>query len=311
MAAIATGLMATLEAGDRVLAQPGLYGGTHTLLTDTLPRYDIEVDFLPEGGPEAWEEALQPSTQVLYVEALSNPLLGVADLERLAAFADAHDLVAMVDNTFATPINLRPMEWGFDLVVHSATKYLGGHSDLGAGVVAGRGALMEAVRPALRQFGGMLDPHACFLLHRSLKTLGLRVRQHNANALRLARALAAHDAVDRVYHPGLSAHPHHARAERLLDGFGGMLSLELVPGCDPDAFVDELTLAVQAPSLGGLETLITRPARTSHKDLPPEVRRERGITDRLLRVSVGLEDGRDLEDDFTQALDAVMAQAPA
>jgi cystathionine beta-lyase/cystathionine gamma-synthase len=212
--------------------------------------------------------------------------------------------VAVIDNTFASPVNLRPTKLGFDIVLHSGTKYLGGHSDLAAGVVAGPEDLLGDVRHTTKLLGGMLDPHACFLLHRSLKTLGVRVRQQNESAQVVAEALDRHDAIDRVRYPGLPAHPDHERAQALLDGFGGMVSFDLVPGSDVDAFFGTLSLPIRAPSLGGVETLITQPIHTSHKNVDPAVREELGITERFVRLSVGLEGTEDLVNDLTTALDA-------
>lgn len=303
MAAISSALLTLLDAGDHLVAPPALYGGTLDLLTTLLPRFGIETTFLPDGGPDAWAHAVTPDTTVLYAESITNPLLDVPDLTAMADFADAHGLTAVIDNTFASPVNLRPAELGFDVVLHSGTKYLGGHSDLAAGVAAGPTDLVGDTAQTLKLLGGTLDPHACFLLHRSLKTLGVRVRKQNETAQALAKALSAHDAVARVRYPGLPSHPDHDRAARVLDGFGGMVTFELVPDADTTAFLDRLSIPIQAPSLGGVETLVTRPARTSHADVPPDRRRAMGITDRLVRLSVGLEGADDLVEDVVQALD--------
>lgn len=304
MAAISSALFSLLDAGDHLVAPQSLYGGTLDLFDDLLPRFEVTHSFLPEEGPEAWEEAVQPNTTVLYTESIANPLLEVPDLEAMVAFADAHDLVTVIDNTFASPVNLRPAEIGFDVVLHSATKYLGGHSDLAAGVVAGPTALLDRVRYTTKLLGGTLDPHTCFLLYRSLKTLGPRVRQQNATAQALAESLANHDAVERVRYPGLPSHPDHARARTLLDGYGGMVSFSLAPSSDVDAFFEGLSLPIRAPSLGGVESLITQPIYTSHKNVDPDRREELGITERFVRLSVGLEGTDDLVDDLTGALDA-------
>jgi len=311
MAAISSALLGVLESGDHVLAQPGLYGGTMQLLNDLLPRFGITHSTLPAGGPEAWADALRPETRVLYAETIANPTMDVPDLEAMVRFADAHDLLAVVDNTFASPVNLRPATLGFDVVLHSATKYLAGHSDLVAGVVGGSAAHVQRIGKALKQLGGTLDPHACFLLHRSLKTLGVRVRQQNANAQALAEMLAAHDAVDTVRYPGLPSHPAHDRVMRRFDGCGGMISFDLQPSVAPDAFLDALTIPLVAPSLGGVETLVTRPIRTSHADVDAATREALGLTERFIRLSVGIEGINDLVDDVTQALDACRQPAPA
>ncbi|PSR04013.1 MAG: cystathionine beta-lyase [Bacteroidetes bacterium SW_8_64_56] len=304
MAAISSALLSLLNAGDHLVAPRSLYGGTLDLFDDLLPQFDIGHTLVAEDTPEAWAAAVQPNTTVLYAESIANPLLEVPDLEAMVDFADAHDLVAVIDNTFASPVNLRPAELGFNVVLHSATKYLGGHSDLAAGVVAGPDDLLDDVRHTTKLLGGMLDPHACFLLHRSLKTLGVRVRQQNDTAQAVAEALAAHDAIERVRYPGLSAHPDHDRARTLLDGFGGMVSFDLASAAHVDAFFDALSLPIRAPSLGGVETLITQPIHTSHKNVDPAVRDELRITKRFVRLSVGLEGAEDLVDDITTALDA-------
>ena len=307
MAAISSALLSLLGAGDHLVAPRGLYGGTLDLFDDLLPQFDIGHTLVAEDTLEAWAAAVQPNTTVLYAESIANPLLKVPDLAAMVDFADANDLVAVIDNTFASPVNLRPAELGFDVVLHSATKYLGGHSDLAAGVVAGPDDLLDDVRHTTKLLGGMLDPHACFLLHRSLKTLGVRVRQQNDTAQAVAEALAAHDAIERVRYPGLSAHPDHDRARTLLDGFGGMVSFDLASAAHVDAFFDALSLPIRAPSLGGVETLITQPIHTSHKNVDPAVQDELRITKRFVRLSVGLEGAEDLVDDITTALDASLS----
>lgn len=304
MAAISSTLLTLLDAGDHLVAPETLYGGTLELFDTLLPRLGIDHSVLPADTPSAWAEALTDDTTVLYAESITNPLLEVPDLPEMVSFADAHDLVSVVDNTFASPVNLRPAPLGFDVVLHSATKYLGGHSDVAAGVVAGPSSLVEAVRHTLTLTGGMLDPHACFLLHRSLKTLGMRMRRHNATAASVASALADHEAVDQVYYPGHPSHPHHERARALFDAYGGMVSVELAPGADPEVFFDRLTLPIRAPSLGGVESLVTQPALTSHRGLSPAERQALGITERLIRLSVGLEAPDDLVADLRDALDA-------
>src|SRR3954471_20205836 len=233
--------------------------------------------------------------------------------EGAARFARSHDLVSFIDNTFASPLGFRPIAVGFDLVLHSATKYLNGHSDLIAGAIAGSARRIEAVKHTLDHLGGSLDPHACFLLHRGLKTLGVRFRHQTASALRIARFLAEHPAVARVNHPGLPSHPQHERARRLLpSGTGGMLSFEMRGGRDAaERLLSRVRVPINAPSLGGTESLITRPAATSHAGLTPEERRAAGIGDGLVRFSVGIEDPEDLIDDLRQALDGVAGSAGA
>jgi len=310
MAAISASLLTLLNAGDHLVAPGSLYGGTRDLFETLLPQFQVDHTYLPDDDPDAWTDALTPSTTLLYAESITNPRLGVPDLETMVRFANAHDLVSVIDNTFASPVNLRPAELGFDVVLHSGTKYLGGHSDVAAGLAAGPSSLISRISKTLKLTGGMLDPHACFLLHRSLKTLGVRVRRQNETAGALAQTLSSHDAVAEVRYPGLPSHPDHDRARALFDGFGGMVSFTLSRTSSVDVFLDALSLPIHAPSLGGVETLVTRPTRTSHESVPQEVRHELGITDRLVRVSVGLEGAEDLIGDLTQALDASL-EAPA
>ena len=305
MAAITTTLMALMGAGDRMIAQDCLYGGTHDLMRHEFPRIGLGVDFVDACDPASWPQALTPHTRVFYVETISNPLMRVADLRAAVAFAHAHGLIAIVDNTFASPINFRPAEHGFDLSIHSGTKYLGGHSDIVAGAVIGRADLIARINRTAAHLGGSLDPHACFLLHRGLKTLGVRVRHQNQAALTIARFLAGSGRLAKVNYPGLETHPERARAGELFDGFGGMLSFELPGGvAAADAFIAHLTLPVSAPSLGGVESLVTRPATTSHSGMPREERERAGIGDGLIRLSVGLESVEDLLEDLGAALAA-------
>jgi cystathionine beta-lyase/cystathionine gamma-synthase len=304
MAAISATLLSHLEAGDHLLAQRDLYGGTHALITRDLPRFGIEHTLIDACDPTSWEAALRPRTRAIYVEAISNPLLRVGDLPAVAAFAHAQGLVSIIDSTFASPVSLRPLEHGFDLVVHSCTKYLNGHTDIVAGAVIGGASRVEAAKRTLDHLGGALDSHACFLLQRGLKTLALRVRHQCRSALAIARWLEAHPAVSAVHYPGLERHPDHARARALLAGFGGMLSFELAGGVEAaERMIPRLALAIHAPSLGGVETLITRPSTTSHAGLTPEERQAAGVSDGLIRLSVGIEATEDLIDDLARALE--------
>jgi cystathionine beta-lyase/cystathionine gamma-synthase len=305
MAAVATTLMTILAAGDRVMAQDCLYGGTHDLMRIEFPRMNLGVDFVDGGNAASWRENLTPQTRAIYVETISNPLMQVADLRATVAFARAHGLVSIIDNTFASPVNFRPAELGFDLSIHSGTKYLNGHSDIVAGAVIGRTDLIEKINRTLSHLGGSLDPHACFLLHRGLKTLGVRVRYQNASALALARYLAAHPRVAAVNYPGLENDAGYARARELFDGFGGMMSFELRGGVEAaEAFINHLTIPINAPSLGGVESLITRPVKTSHSGMPRAERERAGIGEGLIRLSVGLEATEDLMADFGRALES-------
>ena len=306
MAAVTTTLLTILGTGDHLLAQDCLYGGTHDLLTAEFPRLGIAFDAIDAARPESWRRKLRPNTKAIYVETITNPLMQVGDLQAVVEFARTHGLVSIIDNTFASPVNYRPAETGFDLSLHSGTKYLNGHSDIVAGAVIGRADLIEAINRKLGHFGGSLDPHACFLLHRGMKTLAVRVRHQNESALRIARFLESHPKVAAVHYPGLERHPHHLRACELFDGFGGMLSFELSGEvAAADRFISRATLPISAPSLGGVESLITRPATTSHSGMTREERARVGISEGLIRFSVGLEAADDLIEDFERALAGV------
>jgi cystathionine beta-lyase/cystathionine gamma-synthase len=303
MAAISTTLLTVLAPGDHLLAQSCLYGGTHDFVVSEFQRLGIACDFIDADRRDTWEAQLRPNTRAIYVESMTNPLLEVADLEGVVEFARAHRLVSIIDNTFATPVNYRPLPAGFDLVLHSATKYLNGHADIVAGAVAGSAALIERIRHRANHLGGSLDPHAAFLLKRGLKTLALRVRFQNDSTLRIAQLLESHPAVARVNYAGLESHPRHARARRLFGGFGGVLSFELEgPAARADEFARRLRIPTVAPSLGGVHTLLTRPATTSHAGLSRADRERLGISEGLLRLSVGIEATEDLLEDLRQAL---------
>jgi cystathionine beta-lyase/cystathionine gamma-synthase len=306
MAAISTTLLAVLGSGDHLLAQECLYGGALNLLTEDFPRWGIEVDFVDVDDAASWAKKIRHNTRAIYVEPMTNPLLQVADLKGTVEFARKHNLVSIIDNTFATPINFQPCALGFDLTLHSATKYLGGHDDIVAGAVIGRRDLVDKVTHLLNHLGGCLDPHACFLLSRGLKTLAVRVRYQNESALKIAQFLEEQDAVASVRYAGLQSHPRHRRANELFSGFGGVLSFELSGGVEAaEKFIRGLRFAQNAPSLGGVETLLMRPAVTSHAGMVAEERRRLGITDGLIRLSIGLEATDDLIDDFDQALKTV------
>ena len=303
MAAISATIMTVLSSGDHLLGQECLYGGTHDFFSKDLPKLGISFDFINGDEPDSWEGKIRPNTKAIYVETMTNPLLQVADLKAAVEFAKAHEIVSIIDNTFATPINFRPAEWGFDLSLHSCTKYLNGHSDIVAGAVIGRADMIEQITHKLNHLGGSLDPHACFLLHRGLKTLAVRMKYHNESALKIARFLESHEAVEKVNYPGLKNHPGHERAKGLFDGFSGMLSFELRGGVEAaEDFMQKTTLPFIAPSLGGIETLMTRPVTTSHAGVAPEDLKRLGISDSLIRLSVGIEATEDLIDDFDQAL---------
>jgi cystathionine beta-lyase/cystathionine gamma-synthase len=309
-AACALSLLSCTGAGGHVVAQRELYGGTLRILTREMPRLGVAVTFLP--GGEGWAEAVRAETRVLLMEVPVNPTLSVPDMHEAARVAQAAGIPLIVDATFATPINFRPLEHGADLVFHSATKYLGGHSDLTAGVVCGSARRVAEVRELLKSFGPVLDPHAVWLLERGVKTLAVRIARHNENGLAVARWLEQHPAVDRVFYPGLESHPDHDRARALFSGFGGVVSM-MVRGGDDAAlrFTQRLRLMCVAPSLGGVETLVSIPRFTSHASLSTEERHAIGIGDGFVRLALGIEDSADLIADLEQALAPEVGQADA
>jgi cystathionine beta-lyase/cystathionine gamma-synthase len=303
MAAISTALLTFLSNGDHLLAQETLYGGTHDFITKDLPALGIEYDFIDPSKPGQWQKKIKANTKAVYVESISNPLMEVGDLNAIAKFAKEHGLVSLIDNTFTSPVNYRPIEHGFDISLHSCTKYLNGHTDIVAGAAVGRADLIERIRVKLNHFGGTLDPHACFLLHRGMKTLSLRMNYQNVSALKIARFLETQPGIKKVNYPGLESSPSYKYAKELFSGFSGMISMELEGGIESASkLISNLTIPIYAPSLGGVETLITLPATTSHAGLDPEERRNLGISDSLIRLSVGIEDTNDLIEDFSLAL---------
>ena len=309
MAAISTALLTVLSAGDHLLAQDCLYGGTHDLITKDFAGFGLSYDFINAGDPTSWKEKLRPNTKAIYVETMTNPLLEVADLKAVVAFAKQHGLISLIDNTFASPVNFRPPYYGFDISIHSGTKYLNGHSDIVAGACIGSVEIIGKIKKKLDHLGGSMDPHAVFLLHRGMKTLALRMRYQNDSAIRIAHFLETHPAVERVNYPGLESHRGHRHAVELFDGFGGVLSFELIGDtADADAFIKKTTLPIVAPSLGGVETLITRPTITSHAGMSAEDRKRLGISDKLIRLSVGIEATDDLIADLEQALGGKTAE---
>ena len=303
MAAISTALLALLGEGGHLLIQDQLYGGTHAFVTKDLTACGQAYDFVGPSDSASWKAKLRPNTRVIYFEAMTNPLLRVADHRAVVACAREHRLVSLIDSTFTTPVLFRPLELGYDVVLHSCTKYLNGHSDLVAGAAIGSAALVQRIKTRLDHLGGALDPHACFLLERGLKTLVLRVRRQCDSALTLARRLASHPGIARVNYAGLESHPDHARALELFSGFGGMLSFVPQGGVEAARrLLARLEIPTHGPSLGGVETLVTRPATTSHASLTADERTRVGIEDALIRVSVGIESVEDLIRDFEQAL---------
>lgn len=303
MSAITTALLTILNSGDHFLAHNTLYGGTLDFIINDLPKLGIECTFIDGTDSESWEGELKSNTKAIYVETITNPLMDIPALNDVVKFAKKHHLVSMIDNTFASPVLYSPAAHGFDLSLHSCTKYLNGHSDIVAGAVIGGQKLVQKITHKLNHFGGTLDPHTCFLLHRGMKTLVLRVRKQCESARKIAEFLADHSEIVRINYPGLKTSPAHARAKTYLKGFGGMISFELDGDVDrADRFIRALEIPINAPSLGGVETLITRPALTSHAGMKPEEREKAGVSDRLIRLSVGIEEVEDLIDDLDQAL---------
>jgi len=313
MAAIASVFLAQLRAGDHVVAMHQCYGGTHGLLKWGEEHFGWTYDLVDAREPQTWERAFRRETRILHVESPTNPTLVVVDLARAAQLAHAHDAMLTVDNTFASPIGQHPLTLGADVVMHSATKAIGGHSDLLAGVVAGPWSKLEAVWKARKVFGPVPDPEVAWRIERSLKTLALRVRASNANALEIATRLARHAAVANVYYPGLTSHPGHEIAKRqMLEGFGPVVAFEAHGGAAAaTGIVNRLELVGHGPSLGSVESLASLPAFTSHVQLGEEGRRRAGIPEGLVRLSVGLEDVDDLWSDLDQAVTAAAARAEA
>jgi len=305
MAAITTTMLAMLRAGQRVVMTSDVYRKTRQFALTLLARYGVDVQIV-EPRLDALEAAITDDTRIVFTESPTNPYLRVVDLEGLVRLAKQRRAKTIIDATFATPINLRPLDLGIDLVIHSTTKYLAGHNDVMGGVIIGRGPLVEAVREHVGMLGGVCDPHAAYLTLRGLKTLGLRVARQNASALQLARMLEAHPAVARVWYPMLETHPDHVLARRYLSGGGGVVSFELRGGLAAGtALVDGVSIPKLAPSFGGVESLIEQPALMSFYELSPEQRAGIGILEGLVRLSVGIEDVEDLELDLRRALDRV------
>jgi cystathionine gamma-synthase len=306
MAAVTTTILALVKAGSHVVLFSDCYRRTRQFVQAVLSRYGVAHTLVPPADVDAMEAALRPETRLVVSEAPTNPYNTVADLRRIAAICRARRVKTMIDATFATPINLRPAAFGIDLVVHSGTKYLAGHNDVLAGVVAGKRGLVGLVRDLRHVLGGVLDPHAAYLVHRGLKTLDVRVRRQNANALALAEALEAHPRVDRVWYAGLESHPNHATARDLMEGFGGVVTFS-VRGTMEEVgrFVDGCRIPRIAPSLGGVESLIEQPALMSYYELTTAQRAEIGIPDQLVRYAVGLEGAEDLIADVRRSLDAL------
>ncbi|HLV96288.1 MAG TPA: aminotransferase class I/II-fold pyridoxal phosphate-dependent enzyme [Candidatus Acidoferrales bacterium] len=302
MAAISSALLSVLRVGDELIATRQVYGGSYRLMRDVFPRFGITVRHV-EADLKGMERMVNPRTKALYVETPTNPTLRIVDLRKAAAFAKEWGVVSVVDNTIASPVLQKPIEMGFDIVVHSATKFLAGHSDIVAGAAAGSRVLMDKVRSNIIYLGGSMDPGAAFLLTRGIKTLRIRVERQCRTALEVAKYLARHPKVSRVHYPGLTSHPDHKLARRQMQGFGALLSFDLKGGLQAARrFCDRIRLFLLAASLGGVESLVILPIYTSHYNMSLEELRAAGVEPGTVRVSIGLEDPADLIEDLRQAL---------
>ena len=305
MGATALAHLAVLNPGDHLLSSEWIYGGTRRLFLEEFTRFGIEVSFVNPDRRREWRSKLRKNTRAIFVETPTNPLMRVLDIKWLAVLAESEGIALLVDSTFATPINFRPLEHGADVVIHSATKYLNGHSDVIAGAVAGAETVVEEVRNRMKLWGQALDPHAAWLIERGLKTLAVRMARHNETGLEVAGWLAQHPKVHRVHYPGLASHPDHALATKVLEGCSGMVGLEIAGGARAaERCLRALRLITHAPSLGGVETLISEPRFTSHAGLTADERAAAGIPDGFLRLSLGLEDSQDLIEDLSRGLAA-------
>ena len=303
MGATALAHLAVLRPGDHLISSSWIYGGTQHLFDQELARFGIEVTYVNPEHPRQWRKALRKSTRAIFVETPTNPLMRIVDLSPIAYLAEEEGLALLVDATFASPVNFRPLEHGADVVITSATKYLNGHSDVIAGAVAGSTSFVEEVNRLMRLWGQAIDPHAAWLIDRGMRTLALRMERHNQNGLAVAQWAERHSGIVKVHYPGLSSHPDHARAKKVLNGFGGMVGLELKGGAKAaERLLNQLKLITHAPSLAGVETLVSEPRLTSHKSIGAEGRAKIGIPDGFLRLSCGIEDAADIIGDLEQAL---------
>jgi len=307
MAAISAAVMAVVFAGDHILALDCLYGGTHVLMEETLPKYGIEVTFADLSNLDNVDKYLQDNTKLVYLESPANPSLSLVDIEAISKKAHAAGAKVIVDNTFMTPYLQKPLLLGADMVVHSATKYIGGHGDTVAGIIVGTQAMMDEIRgTTLKDFGGIISPFNAWLLLRGLKTLPIRVEKHVKNAMEVAQFLEDHEKVENVYYPGLESHPQYDLAVKQAEGFGSMISCELKGGVEAgEKMMNNVQLATLAVSLGDVDTLIQHPASMTNSQVPREERIESGITDGLIRISIGIEDVGDIIDDLGYALSKI------
>lgn len=309
MAAVSTTLLAFLRSGDHIVLQETLYGGTYNLVVEEFDKYGITYTFTEDLSEAAFAKAITPQTKVIYIETPSNPLMKVTDMEMVSALAKKHGIVTMIDNTFASPVNQNPKDFGIDIMIHSATKYMGGHSDICAGAVAASQEHIDRIWNLGKNLGGSLSDLMVWMLERSIKTMALRVKAQNRNAKKLAKWLDKKEEIDKVYYPGLKSHPDYALAKKQMSGFGGMMSFELAPRIDAEEFQKALKLIKPSMSLAGVESTMLCPAQTSHFLLGEEERAKQGIADGLIRFSVGIEEKKDLMADIDQALEVVLKKA--
>jgi cystathionine beta-lyase/cystathionine gamma-synthase len=303
MGATALAHLAVLRPGDHLISSTWIYGGTQHLFDQELARFGIEVTYVNPDQPRHWRKAVRKSTRAIFVETPTNPLMRVIDLAPIAYVAEEEGLALLVDATFASPMNFRPIEHGADVVITSATKYLNGHSDVIAGAIAGSGSFIEEVNRLMRLWGQAIDPHAAWLIDRGMRTLAVRMERHNSNGMAVAQWAEKQDRIAKVHYPGLLSHPDHAQARAALSGFGGMVGLELKGGVrTAERVLKRLKMIAHAPSLAGVETLVSEPRLTSHKSIGAEGRTKIGIPDGFLRLSCGIEDPADIIGDLEQAL---------
>ncbi|WP_452220886.1 trans-sulfuration enzyme family protein [Lacinutrix salivirga] len=302
MAAISHLFLAFLKTGDHIVVQNTLYGGTTNFIREEFPKLGIEFTFTNGYHVDAFREAIQPNTRLIHIETPSNPLLTITDIEAVANLGKEKGIVTSIDNTFASPVNQNPTQFGIDIVMHSATKYFGGHSDICAGALAGSKKHIERIWNVSKNLGGSLSDFTVWMLERSMKTMALRVKRQTKNALKMAKWLSKQKAIKKVYYPGLKSHPEHKLAKQQMSGFGAMLSFELAEGLDSETFQKQLKLIKASMSLAGIESTMLSPTQTSHSLLTPKQREELGISDGLIRFSVGIESVKDLKADIEQAL---------
>lgn len=302
LGAISSSMFSFLKKGDHVILQDSLYGGTINFVNTEFNKFGIEYSYVDINDTVKLNSSVKKKSKIIYIESPSNPLLNIINLIEISDFAKSNSLISMIDNTFASPINQNPLDFGIDLVIHSATKYLGGHSDILAGSVSGKSSYIDKIKNSGLNFGANISEYSAWLLERSIKTLSLRVNSQNNNALQIAKFLTSNNKVEKVYYPGLKSHKNHDIAKKQMYGFGGMLSFELKSIIDPIKFVQDLKIIKPTMSLAGVESTITSPALSSHKKMDPEIRRALGISDNLLRFSVGIENFEDLVLDLDKSL---------